>query len=141
VEYGNWADSTGLAVSGIDDAVISTAREEVFYLSDTGNLEDPVVRQSDAKSFCFGLIIARYGGALLECEGCASHKVECFKAEVAIHFSGREGLTKPLVWVFPRLEVCPFCGSTNFTVPEEQLSLLRNGLALPDARARNPLRN
>jgi hypothetical protein len=29
--------STGLAISGIDDAVITTAREEVFYLSDTGN--------------------------------------------------------------------------------------------------------
>ena len=29
--------STGLAISGIDDAVITTAQEEVFYLSDTGN--------------------------------------------------------------------------------------------------------
>ena len=29
--------STGLNISGIDDAVITTAREEVFYLSDTGN--------------------------------------------------------------------------------------------------------
>lgn len=29
--------STGLAISGIDDAVITTGQEEVFYLSDTGN--------------------------------------------------------------------------------------------------------
>ena len=29
--------STGLAISGIDDAVITTAKKEVFYLSDTGN--------------------------------------------------------------------------------------------------------
>jgi hypothetical protein len=29
--------STGLAISGIDDAVITTARKEVFYLADTGN--------------------------------------------------------------------------------------------------------
>ena len=29
--------STGLAISGIDDAVITTAQEAVFYLSDTGN--------------------------------------------------------------------------------------------------------
>jgi hypothetical protein len=80
----------------------------------------------------YNLINVRYDGALLERKGCASHKVKSFKGE---------GLTKPLVWRFPRLEVCLFCGSTGFTVPYEQLSLLRNGLALLDTRARNPLRN
>jgi len=29
--------STGLAVSGLDDAVFATAREGTFYLADTGN--------------------------------------------------------------------------------------------------------
>jgi hypothetical protein len=29
--------TSGADISGIDDAVITTAREEVFYLSDTGN--------------------------------------------------------------------------------------------------------
>jgi hypothetical protein len=89
----------------------------------------------------YNFVIVRYGRCPLECKGCASHKAKSFKAEVAIHFPGREGLTQPLVWVFPRLEVCPFCGSTHFTAPEEQLSLLRNGLPLPDTRARNRCAN
>lgn len=69
----------------------------------------------------------------MECKGCASHNVKSFNGELAIHFPGHEGLTKPIVWVFPRLEVCLVCGSTSFTVPEEQLSLLLRGLASPHA--------
>ena len=52
--------------------------------------------------------------------GCASHKIETLSGELAIHFPGSEGLTKPIVWVFPKLDVCLVCGSTNFTIPEEQ---------------------
>jgi len=69
----------------------------------------------------------------MECKGCPSHNVKIFTGELAIHFPEREGFTKPLVWVFPRLQVCLGCGSTNFTIPEEQLTLLLQGLASPDA--------
>jgi hypothetical protein len=74
-------------------------------------------------------------------KACASNNVKTFNGELAIHFPGREGLTKSLVWVFPRLDVCLICGSTNFTIPQEQLSLLRRGLASPDAGAGDALRN
>lgn len=66
---------------------------------------------------------------------CATHKFKSFNGELAIHFCGREGLTKPIVWVFPRLEVCLLCGSTNFTGPQEQLTLLLEGLASPGGEA------
>ena len=76
----------------------------------------------------------------MECKGCASHNIKSFNGELAIHFPGRGGLTKPIVWVFPRLDVCLVCGSTNFTIPEEQLNLLRGGLG-PDAQVGDAMRN
>lgn len=68
----------------------------------------------------------------MECKGCASHNIKSFNGE--LHFPGIDGLTKPLVWVFSRLEVCLSCGSTYFTIPDEQLNLLQGGLG-PDARS------
>jgi hypothetical protein len=67
---------------------------------------------------------------LLQCKGCASHNLQSFSGELAIHFPGWDGLTKPLVFVFPKLEVCLDCGSTNFSIPKEQLNFLRGNLAL-----------
>lgn len=67
----------------------------------------------------------------MECKGCASHNIKSFTGELAIHFPGFDGLAKPLVWVFPRLDVCLVCGSTNLSIPEEQLKLLRGGVAPP----------
>ena len=77
----------------------------------------------------------------MEHKGCASHNLKSFNGDLAIHFPGREGLTKPVVWVFPRLEVCLVCGSTTFSVPEEQLSYLRSGMASPDVRDGDAVRN
>lgn len=71
----------------------------------------------------------------MECKGCASHNIKSFNGELAIPFPGRSGLTKPLVWVFPRLEVCLVCGSTTFTIPEEELILLQQGTDPPYAGA------
>lgn len=71
----------------------------------------------------------------MECKRCASGNFGRFTGELAIHFPGRGGLTKPLVFVFPRLEVCLVCGSTNFTIPEEVLTILREGTNPPSAEA------
>ena len=71
----------------------------------------------------------------MECRQCASHNIQSFNGEIAIHFPGLDGLTKPIVCVFPRLEVCLVCGSTGFNIPEEQLNFLRQGLASPDAES------
>lgn len=74
-------------------------------------------------------------GVPMECQGCGSHNIKSFNSELAIHFPGRDGLSKPLVWAFPSLEVCLGCGLTNFAIPEEQLNLLKKSLNPTDAGA------
>lgn len=69
------------------------------------------------------------------CKECGSDKVKDFKGELAVHFPGREGLTKPFVLVLTRLDICRICGWTNFTVPRDQLRLLVKGLGSLDAVA------
>lgn len=62
-----------------------------------------------------------------KCERCSSQMRQHFSGELAIHFAGLRGLDKPIVWVFPRLLVCLRCGLTEFTVPERELRVLRDG--------------
>jgi hypothetical protein len=61
------------------------------------------------------------------CSSCHSANKRIFNGEVAIHFSGLEGLDKPIVWVFPKLLVCLNCGFTEFAVPEAELRRLVEG--------------
>jgi hypothetical protein len=61
------------------------------------------------------------------CKGCHSDKQSIFNGEVAIHFSGHEGLDKSLVFVFPKLAVCFHCGFTEFTIPTRELQVLERG--------------
>lgn len=60
----------------------------------------------------------------MTCRRCASHVLNEFSAELAIHFPGWEGLEKPAVWAFPRLTVCLDCGLVDFELPPEQLAQL-----------------
>jgi hypothetical protein len=43
---------------------------------------------------------------------------------MVIHFSGRENIHKPGVWVFPEVTICLDCGTAQFVVPEAELRLL-----------------
>jgi hypothetical protein len=63
----------------------------------------------------------------MKCQSCQSSRLQ-FSAEVNIHFPGWTGLTKPTIWVFPKLQVCMECGSTQFVMPPDQLSALADGL-------------
>jgi hypothetical protein len=63
----------------------------------------------------------------MTCKGCHSDKQSVFNGEIAIHFPGREGLDKPIVWVFPKLVVCLHCGFAEFAVPERELQVLEIG--------------
>ncbi|HVN17254.1 MAG TPA: hypothetical protein VMU05_00725 [Dongiaceae bacterium] len=62
-----------------------------------------------------------------DCKLCSGTYVKIFNGEVAIHFPGRDGLNKPIVWVFPQLRVCPNCGFAEFVVPERELRVLVEG--------------
>ena len=61
----------------------------------------------------------------MRCKQCNSEDHRMFTSELAIHFRGLDGLRKPIVWVYPKLLVCMCCGFTGFTVPERELSILR----------------
>ena len=67
------------------------------------------------------------------CRSCQSANKSTFNGEVAIHFSGLEGLDKPIVWVFPKLLVCLNCGFTEFAVPEKELDVLVHDSPADDA--------
>jgi hypothetical protein len=60
----------------------------------------------------------------MSCKVCTSVRQAEFGAEINIHFSGREGLEKPAVWIFSKLLVCLQCGTTEFAIPEAELALL-----------------
>jgi hypothetical protein len=66
-------------------------------------------------------------GPRIECPSCSSKNQQLFAGEVAIHFPGRDGLNKPIVWVFPKLSVCIDCGVAQFSIPEKELQVLVTG--------------
>jgi hypothetical protein len=60
----------------------------------------------------------------MTCKSCGSDQQKKFRAEIAIHWQGRENLEKPIVWVFPELLICPDCGVAEFSVSETELRTL-----------------
>jgi len=67
----------------------------------------------------------------MPCKSCFSVKQKEFGGEMGIHFPGLKNIEKPVVWVFPELDVCLDCGNAEFAVPEEEL----RELAKDDAAA------
>jgi hypothetical protein len=65
----------------------------------------------------------------MSCKSCKSERQGNFNGEIAIHFPGRKGLDKPLVWVFPKLVVCLDCGFTEFVIPETEMRVVREDTA------------
>ena len=63
----------------------------------------------------------------MSCESCQAEKRRVFNGEVAIHFPGLKGLNMPIVWVFPKLNVCLDCGFAEFEIPERELRVLEDG--------------
>jgi len=62
------------------------------------------------------------------CRSCQSDNLTQFAAELAMHFPGLEGLTKPIVLVHPKLMICLDCGFAEFVVPEAEKEQLRRGM-------------
>jgi hypothetical protein len=60
----------------------------------------------------------------MSCKSCQSHNNRFFSAEIAIHFSGLKNLDVPVMWVFPKLNVCLDCGFAEFEIPESELHVL-----------------
>ena len=62
---------------------------------------------------------------VMSCKSCQSENRHKFSAEIAIHFPGLKGLSKPIVWIFPKLLSCLSCGLTEFEIPGTELRQLR----------------
>jgi len=69
----------------------------------------------------------------MNCQTCGSVRNRIFNGEVAIHFPGRDGLAKPIVWVFPKMAVCLDCGVTQFSIPDRELQVLETGTPVDGA--------
>lgn len=67
------------------------------------------------------------------CKSCRTYNQKTFNGEMAIHFSGLEGLKKPIVWVFPKIAVCLVCGFAEFIIPGRALRVLVEGTATEGA--------
>lgn len=63
----------------------------------------------------------------MSCTACTSERQAEFRAEINIHFSGREGLDKPGVLIFPKLLVCLNCGTAEFAIAGAELAVLVSG--------------
>jgi hypothetical protein len=65
----------------------------------------------------------------MNCVSCQSKNLAEFTAEISIHFHGLHNVGDPDVMVFPKLLVCLDCGSSQFSLPEGELRLLRESRA------------
>lgn len=65
----------------------------------------------------------------MNCASCGGNNQMEFPAEINIHFHGIETLTKPGVFLFPKLFVCLDCGFTHCTLTEDELGLIRESNA------------
>ena len=61
--------------------------------------------------------------ASVECP-CSSKNQRKLNAGFALHFQGRKGLDKPIVWGFPEVLVCLNCGFAAFTLADAPLKEL-----------------
>lgn len=57
------------------------------------------------------------------CSRCKS-VLKSFNSEIAVHFSSLDGVKKPIVWLFPEVEICLNCGAAEFVVPERERKVL-----------------
>lgn len=58
------------------------------------------------------------------CPSCRSNNQAEFGSEMIVHFSGREILDKPGVWVFSKLSICLDCGVSQSKIPASELAQL-----------------
>jgi hypothetical protein len=64
---------------------------------------------------------------VMRCRSCGvGSGAQTFNGEVALHFPGLDGLTKPIVWAFPKVLVWLDCGFAEFALRDEQVKTLRN---------------
>jgi hypothetical protein len=67
-------------------------------------------------------------GKFMSCPACTSGNQREFAAEINIHHSGLENVSRQSVLAFSKLMVCLDCGSSRFITPKRELALLATGI-------------
>ena len=65
----------------------------------------------------------------MPCVLCGSDDEVELSAELMFHFSGLRNIDRPGILLWPKILVCLHCGSSRFTVPENELPFLAQGAA------------
>jgi hypothetical protein len=65
----------------------------------------------------------------MSCSKCWSTTVKKLTAEISLGFPGIKNLDKPTVFVFPIVTVCLNCGHAVFSVPERELTVIKERLS------------
>jgi hypothetical protein len=65
---------------------------------------------------------------IMFCKFCTSPNNAELTAEIMIHFRGLMHLQNPGVLTFSTVSVCLDCGSTQFTIPDTELELLKEAI-------------
>ena len=69
----------------------------------------------------------------MHCTSCGSDNLSKVNATIALHFPGRENLSKPHVFLSPEVAVCLDCGNAQFDVPKHELGQLSKGKTPADS--------
>lgn len=66
------------------------------------------------------------------CRSCGSENLTQLVAEVMLHIPGVRNLDDPGMLAFPQIVICLHCGTSQFTLPESGLSLLKENIGCED---------
>ena len=61
----------------------------------------------------------------MSCKACGASLNYEMRTEMVLHFPGYKNLDKPQLLIFPDVLICLSCGSAEFSIPEEELSLIQ----------------
>ena len=61
----------------------------------------------------------------MSCPSCTSLNQAEFATEMMIHSSSITHVVNPGVLAFPRVSICLDCGTSRFTTPDAELTILR----------------
>ena len=61
------------------------------------------------------------------CKECGGNDPRTFNGEVSMQFGGLDGMNKPIVIVYSKVDVCLKCGLAGFKITEPELAVLRTG--------------
>lgn len=68
-----------------------------------------------------------FGGIGKGRRSCGSEKLNQYGAEIALQFPGLRNIDKPAIYVFAKVFICTECGTAQFSFPEAELRLLKEG--------------